>query len=283
MLESSPHEERDISEYVEWQLSKGSEKPIVVEHLEPIKSEVVWGRLHKVWDVNTTDGRWWVVTEPMNLYSQEHFPSPDYMLSLHVGLMARVASRDSRRAKNGNIERFATAWRRWEQAAAAIDAAKEAEDFQAVGMKCRECLLAFVRAAQQDVSVPEGNDLPKRGDFVQWAGLLAEYAAQGAHAKDLRVFLKQLATSTWPLVNWLTHTSNAVRHDAEIVVSAANQLLDAFAGVLIRRESERPDRCPKCSSYQVQSFYIPETEQDPPYLLVCMACGWEAPSREPRE
>lgn len=87
-LESSPHEERDISEYVEWQLSKGAEKSAVVEHLEPVKSEVVWARIHKVWDVHTTDGRWWVVTEPMNLYSQEHFPSLDYMLSLHVGLMA---------------------------------------------------------------------------------------------------------------------------------------------------------------------------------------------------
>lgn len=48
---------------------------------------------------------------------------------------------------------------------------------------------------------------------------------------------------------------------------------------LVRRESQLPDRCPKCSSYQVRSFYTPELEQDPPYLLVCHACGWEAPQQ----
>jgi hypothetical protein len=145
-------------------------------------------------------------------------------------------------------------------------------------MKCRECLLSFVRNAQVDVSVPAGTEKPKRADFVRWAELIAEWAAPGSHFKDVRVYLKQLAGSTWPLVNWLTHASSAVRHDAELIVSATNQLL-AFAAALIRRESELPDRCLKCSSYLVKSFYVPELEQDSPYVLVCGACGWEAPQQ----
>jgi hypothetical protein len=277
LVESSPRKEADIASYFEWQSSKDPSGPALVEHLELVKSEFVFGREYKVWDVHATDGRWWIVTNPTNLYSQEHIPSLDFVLSLHVGLMARVASRDSRRARTPNSERFAAAWRRWEQAAEAVDGAAEAEDFQSIGMKCRECLLAFVRGAQMDVSVPSGTEKPKRADFVHWAELIAEWVAPGSHSKDVRVYLKQLAGSTWPLVNWLTHTSSAVRHDAELIVSATNHLLGSFAAALIRRESQLPDRCPKCSSYQVESFYVPELEQDPPYLLVCRACAWEAP------
>ena len=280
LVDSSPYEEREVAEYVECELSKEEQDPVTVEHLELVKSEVVWGRLHKVWDVHTTDGRWWVVTEPMNLYSQTDFPSLDYILSFHVGLMARLAARESRRVTNKNAERFAAAWRRWEQAAIAVDEAREAEDFQAVGMKCRECLLTFVRDAQDDVHVPQGQEPPKRADFVHWSELLAGFATPGAHGKDLRAYLKQIASSAWPLVNWLTHTTSAVRYDAEIAVAATNHVLESFAGALIRQESKNAGRCPKCSSYQVQSFYMPELEYDPPYLLVCMACGYEAPAKE---
>jgi hypothetical protein len=279
LVDSSPREEMEITRHFEQQSSKDPKGPAFVEHLELVKSETVFGREYKVWDVHATDGRWWVVTNPTNLYSQEHIPSLDFVLSLHVGLIARVESRHSRRAQARNIERFAAAWRRWEQAAEAVDSAVEAEDFQSIGMKCRECLLVFVRDAQSDIAVPVGAQKPKRADFVCWAELIADCAASGSHSKDVRVYLKQLAGSTWPLVNWLTHTSSAVRHDAELIVSATNQLLAAFAAALIRRESHLPDRCPKCSSYQVESFYTPELEQDPPYVLVCGACGWEAPQQ----
>ena len=62
------------------------------------------------------------------------------MLSFHIGLTARVMQRSRRSANTAGSERFAAAFRRWEQAAAAVDSANEAEDFQAVGMKCWECL-----------------------------------------------------------------------------------------------------------------------------------------------
>lgn len=281
LLESRSHEEREVVEYIEWQLSKGEDSPATVEHLEPVKEEVVWGRTHKLWDVHTTAGRWWVVSEPMNLYSQDHFPSADYLLSFHVGLMARVASRNSRKAASGTAARFTAAWRRWEQAAAAVDAAKEAEDFQAVGMKCRECLLAFVRSSHADVQIPPGMEPPKRGDFVHWSGLLVDFAAPGAKGKDLRSHLKQVSTSAWQLVNWLTHTTSAVRHDAELAVDATSHVLESLARTLMRREADAPDRCPRCSSFQVRSFYQPEDDGQPEYILVCTACDWQSRLAEP--
>lgn len=277
VLGRSEREEQEIINYFEWQTNKvEGEEPVRVQHLEKMKTEVVFGHKHVAWDVHSTNGRWWVVTNPTNLYSQFEFPSLDYLLSFHVGLMARVAARDSRKADASNQSRFSAAWRRWEQAASAMDQAAEAEDFQAIGMKCRECMLAFVKTAPEYVELEDGTALPKRGDFTQWADLVAEWAAPGKHAKDIRAHLKQVSASAWQLANWLTHTSNAVRMDAELTLAATQHVLDSLSAAVVRRESERPDRCPQCGSYQLASFYEPDLESDPPYVTVCRACEWES-------
>jgi hypothetical protein len=57
--------EQAIRKYMEWQAN--DEK---VAHAERVATEVVMGRSLEVWDVRTDKGRWWVVTNPTNLYSQ---------------------------------------------------------------------------------------------------------------------------------------------------------------------------------------------------------------------
>jgi hypothetical protein len=132
-------------------------------------------------------------------------------------------------------------------------------------------------------TIPPGVEKPKGADFIKWAALMAEWAAPGGSAEHIRGYLKQLAAPTWQLVNWLTHATNASVHEAEFCVSATNNLLSALSDAVIRRESERPDRCPKCSSYQLQSFYEPDLDLEPPYVTVCKACGWESLEAEQAE
>jgi len=148
---------------MEWQA-----KDERVIHLEKVASERVFDRKHDVWDVHTNRRRWWVITEPTNLYSQEHFPSLDYILSFHIGLMARVAAQEQKEPKANNAERdrLLVPWRRWEQATEALDKAEEAEDFQAVGMRCRECLIELAQGSADLTMLQPGEESPKRGDFV---------------------------------------------------------------------------------------------------------------------
>ena len=87
-VEGDEHSEADIANYV-----RGQARDEVVLHVERIKKEVVVGETYEIWDVTTDRGRWWVITNLTNLYSQQHFPSLDYTLSFHVGLMARLRSR----------------------------------------------------------------------------------------------------------------------------------------------------------------------------------------------
>jgi hypothetical protein len=45
---------------------------------------------HDIWDVHCTQSRWWVVTNPTNLYSQQDFKSGEVVLTFHIGLALRL-------------------------------------------------------------------------------------------------------------------------------------------------------------------------------------------------
>lgn len=117
--------------------------------------------------------------------------SLDYTLSFHIGLMARVMAKD--RTSFANRDLFAAAWRKWEQAAVASDQADEPEEYQAVGLRCREALLAFVKEAASPELIPSGATAPKSGDFQAWAELLINQWVSGSSAKELRSYLKNHA------------------------------------------------------------------------------------------
>src|SRR6266404_4537585 len=121
-VERDPHREKDISQYVELEARDES-----VKHVEKVKEEVVLGEVYEIWDVTTDKDRWWVVTNLTNLYSQRHFPSLDYTLSFHIGLMMRLRNR-SARVDGNDPSPFDEVLRRGEQAQARHDSAVEAED-----------------------------------------------------------------------------------------------------------------------------------------------------------
>ena len=269
-LNRSEHEAAAIREYVEWQSPK--EK---VAYLEKVATENLFDRKLDAWDVHTNGERYWVITEPTNLYSQDLFPSLDYTLSFHIGLMARVMARRRGTDDDEQQDRLAAAWRRWTQAAEALDQADEAEEFQAVGMRCRECLLAMVRAVASDSMVPPSQKSPKHADFPHWSELIANTVAGGPSAAEVRGYLKAVAKSTWQLVSWLTHASNAVRFDGHVAVEATQATLGAFGRAILRHERATPDRCPKCHSYKIGSKYVPALGIEPPYVTFCKSCGWD--------
>lgn len=243
-----------------------------VKHLEKVKTEKIYGTRYDVWDVVTDKDRWWVITSPTNLYSQELFPSLDYTLSFHIGLMMRVAALRASKSKIDEADVFAPAWRKWTQAAEAADQADEPEEYQAVGMRCREALLAFVKAAASPELVPHGQGAPKAGDFKAWAGLLAAKWIPGSGTKQMRSYLKSSADATWQLVNWLTHTTEANRYDAVTAASATEGVLLALATAYGRHSHGLPRRCPVCGSYQITSDYESDAGAYRPH---CRTCGWQ--------
>jgi len=144
-IDRDPDSEQDIARYVE--IEARDER---VQHVEKVKTEYVLGEEHVVWDVTTDRNRWWVITGLTNLYSQTLFPSLDYTLSFHVGLMMRMRSRPDS-ADVADPSPFDEVFRRQAQAKDRLDRAVEAEDYQGVGMLLRECLLSLTGALRRRV------------------------------------------------------------------------------------------------------------------------------------
>lgn len=252
-----------------------------VTFIERVASERLFDRRLDVWDVHTDAGRWWVITNPTNLYSQRLFPSLDFTLTVHVGLASRMMARRDSPPEEERHAKLIECWRRWAQACDAADVAEEAEDFQAVGVRCREVLLTAARHLAHDWMVPEGGEPPKAADFVGWAERVADGLARGRGLERVRGYLKAHSKAGWELVQWLTHNISAVRHDAEMALEATRGILDGFGRALLRYERAFPDRCRRCSSYRVVPYEPDPQDDDPTLVRRCESCGWRSPKRKP--
>ena len=270
VMETPAHERRQIEEYLRSQSGDDFE----IEHVEKLTSEYVLGHQYDVWDAHTSEGRWWVITNPVNLYSQDQIKSMDIALSFHIGLMSRVMAREPLQAGRQD------AWvlevvRRLDVASESVDRAREVEDFQAVGMRLRETLLTLAAKLadlgyQTDASA---SDLQK-GNFKAWASVCAESVAAGSSTQYLRALLKALSEKTWNYVAWLTHARTAGRPDAQIALSAVSQTIEAFIVAVNRHHLGTAQRCPVCASYQLRA----EHAGDDSWTKICETCGWEAPA-----
>lgn len=277
VFKQSEHEVREITDYVEWQCNKGdNDEEEIVQHAEKLVSERVIGRKYDVWDVHTNLSRWWVITNPTNLYSQTLMPSLDYTLSFHVGLMARVMSK--REPEGGDAERelLMITTRKLVQAGEAFDAADEVEEFQAVGMRCREAMTSFVREILQVHPFEELTERPKTGDFVGWSEKIIGLLAGGGSAETTRGYLKAIASKGWQLVNWLTHAKNATRDDAELALSLTEHVVERLTVLVLKSLSAAPARCGKCQSQRITVTWRPGEGDEGGYVARCDSCGAEA-------
>jgi hypothetical protein len=125
----------------------------------------------------------------------------------------------------------------------------EAETFQSVGVRLRECLITFVGERRREDLVPEGQAAPKGADSelgqtcwrTSWlpaTGRQGSVVPQEERRRDLGV------------LKWLTYAKNAVRMDAEIGMKVVEHLLGVFTAARLRHDVPAT-RCADCGSYRV--------------------------------
>ena len=262
------HSENDIAQYVRSQANDET-----VKHVERVRKDHIMGQVYEVWDVTTDKDRWWVITNLTNLYSQKHFPSLDYTLSFHVGLMMRIRSRPNG-TQSSDQDPFNEVYRRLEQTKDRFDAAVEAEDFQAVGMQLRESLLSLVQILHRRAKFPKTKELPQKSNFVDWIEILIRNYCPGKGNKELRNYIRTVAEKTWRLVSWLTHKRSANRTAALVAIFGCDMVVDCFSNLTVMQRADSTEKCPQCSSRDIRSHFDINIEPGGASYKSCGACGW---------
>ena len=275
MLPATDEEKAQITQYYLGQSEKQAPDSKVT-FLQKVYSEVIMGHRHDVWDVHATDGRWWVITNPTNLYSQEQFPNMDIAVTFHMGLCLRIPRTEQQRESGRHVKPLQPVLERLTDLSDAIGQAQNVSHYQAIGVRCREALLAFVGAAQDIADWPI-DPAPKRADFRAWSDVICNTALAGASQKDRRHLFKILLNEAWGFSNWLTHAQAATWHDAEAAQTTVEHILGLSMSLLLRYVRDVPEQCPQCSSPRLERQE--GVRKDAPEVLwerpVCENCGWE--------
>jgi hypothetical protein len=274
MLTATTEEIAEIKEYVEWQASD-----LKVTFCQKVYSESVLGHRHDVWDVHTTKDRWWVITNPTNLYSQDTFPNMDLAVTFHMGLMLRVPRSERPEIGMGQIEPFAKAYEAMAAAHEALGQAHSAMDYQTVGVRCREALLMFTAIAQVAVPWSDDNEPPKQADFKSWISHICGVTLAGENNKSRRQLFKAQSDSAWTYVNWLTHTKSSNWHDAEAAVQATEMVISLCTNASTLFLRKVPNECPACGDHRLTPLraHNPDNENETWERPFCTQCEWMGP------
>jgi hypothetical protein len=272
MLPSTPEEKQIVIDYM------NSQAPdLTVEFLQKVYVENVLSHQHAVWDVHTNVDRWWVITNPTNLYSQEQFPNMDLAVTFHVGLCLRIPRSEKSKLSELPVEPLAACFRHMSEASDALGSAQEVTDFQAIGVRCREALLAFTSAAQ--IVMPwTGDDAnkPKQADFKAWVDHICSVSLAGQTHEHRRHLFKSLLDEAWRFSNWLTHAKASTWYDAEAATTTVEHAVGLATSLVVRHVRGVPEACPACGSNRLspqRGFHPSEAdvERERP---TCDQCGW---------
>lgn len=270
-LEMTEQEETEIRQYVESQTRDSANRVRLVQR---VGRRRIAGHTHDLYDVWMDDAdRWWVITGFTNLYFQDDFNDIDHAFTYHLGICALLRERTRVATDEESMEVVGRPWRRFVKAVDAMSEAEEAEDYQAVGIRCREALLALVREHSSAPWLGEPEEPPKAADFKGWVSMHSTALSSGR----VRSFLRDLAERVWDLTVWLQHFSDATELDAEMVLEATAHFLRTFALAVRRFEAGSSARCPGCESYRLaQDGNVEERDGASGYASndVCLACGW---------
>lgn len=270
MLPTTQDEIDEVTTYF-----NGQAPDLKITFMQKVYSESVMDHRHDVWDVHTDKDRWWVITHPTNLYSQEQFPNMDLAVTFHVGLCLRIPRTEKQRVNDARVLPFGKVFSQLEEAEAALTQAVDVAGYQSVGMRAREVLLTLIGVAQ-DLTIWTEDPL-KRADFRGWSEIIANKMLGGDSNKERRRVFKSAMEEAWTFANWLTHSKSAVWMDGDLALALIRHAIGVSTSYLIRTIRGVPDQCPDCASPHLEPING-ETPSAPGILFEwphCPECGWE--------
>jgi len=235
-----------------------------------------------VWNVKTKSESFWVVEgefSPMNLYTQDaHYLSADEAYSYHMGITQRLAKRGQNNFKHIideiplDIQQLKVINRKLNMASEKLSIDLEPEEFQSIGLICRESLIELSKElCKRNPDLTKEKGL-KNADFKGVANEFINLYIPGKCNSDLRNYSRKLVDSAWSYNSTIVHSQNKTYPDAKIallftscVVSLLENLFYKYLGF------DNEHTCSQCGSKQIDFL---ETE-DGNFIAQCKTCGKE--------
>ena len=174
----------------------------------------------------------------MNLYLQDAlYLTADEVYSFHVGLMSRMMkareeyiSEDYIEAATLGIEITPVLLRKLRNTADKLENAKEIEDFQAIGVQCREILIELGNAIYMP-GMEGDEEQPQKSNFKKKAELFIKFYLNDSENSDYRSYIKKITEATWDYANKITHSQNTTIYEASTCIALIISLISIYENV----------------------------------------------------
>ena len=114
----------------------------------------------------------------------------DLALTFHVGLCLRIPRSDRKKLSEIPAEPFVECVRELQEASDALAQAQEVADYQSIGVRCREALLAFCQHGTDRHALDASARGAKKADLKAWADHICSVALAGIHTNIGGIFLR---------------------------------------------------------------------------------------------
>lgn len=232
-----------------------------------------------VWNVKTSKEAYWVVegeTAPMNLYTQNaNYLSADEAYSFHMGITQRLSKRHHENFNHVideiplDIERLRSINRKLNMASQKLSVELEPEEFQSIGLICRESLIELSKElCKRNIELIKRTGF-KTSDFKNVSNAFIDLYIPGSSNAELRSHSRKLVEIAWSYSSSIVHSPNKTFPDVKIgllFTSAAVSLLENLFFKHLGFDIEPV--CYNCGSKKIDIVEIENNK----FVAICKSC-----------
>lgn len=206
----------------------------------------------------------------MNLYPQDAYYFGAYEIySFHMGLMARMSASNEYYNPESYVEAASLGGdmsplllRKLKSVSTLIDIAIEIEDFQAIGIQCREIMIELRNYIYQPFMASE-KEQPKESDFKKKAELFIQFYLQGSENNDYRKVYRRMTENTWDFTKKITHSRNATFYDVSSCATMCIPLISVYENMMQKvYDSISLYTCRTCKSKKLNTIGDEQNDED---------------------
>ena len=268
--------EKHIKEY----LAKYDKNEII-----NIKCEITFNDLGtdvNVWNVKTEGEAYWIVEgeeAPMKLYTQgANYLSADEAYSYHMGITQRLNTDHRNSFKHIideiplDIQQLKSINRKLNMAAEKLSVNLEPEEFQAIGLICRESLIDLGKElSKRNPEIIKNKDI-KASDFKSIATEFINLYIPEENNSDLRNYSRKIVDIAWSYNSMIVHSPNKTYPDVKIALLFTSALVSLFENLFLKFIGfDNEFACSECGSKNIE-FIEGENEI---LIAVCNSCNNE--------